>query len=550
MNRTVTTSRPWARTRIGLRRLMVAGALGLAACGGDGGGTEPPPPAPAYRPVPADTDTVRIVLLSAQTFQVVDAEDHPVAATFYLDAALVGQGTAWTFDARALGVHLVEARIGTDPAETVFAWTVRVTDEGLADVPPPTGLVASPGPIPGSIQLVWNRPNGTEAELQILEYELAYSTAPFTAAAFSDQSLVRFAHLPGFILQPNLLSGLQERVVYSLRVRAIDAAGRISLPEPGPANDAVTFESTGHFALFGVVRRMQERAATILPGNDVLVEARSPVGSARASTASDGSFRIDPLADIGRWSMSVQEASGSRFYVIDLPSLVPRDRNLDLLLVPRGVVDIPLPVNDWPAQMSRLEFLRRMTGNPPEGGIFDRFVTWQSYPIPVYVHPYTFVSAEDTVLYHEAFATEIARWNAAAGEPLLELIEVPTAPDPGTDPSLRGAFYDPTLEFVSNSNLLGEVALERPPAELFTVTPELMRVRLRSNFRTQEVAELIIGHELGHVLGLRHSGTLAHLMAGPPDPSLGGLPQEDEAFVARFLAHVAPADTTYVYREP
>jgi hypothetical protein len=260
------------------------------------------------------------------------------------------------------------------------------------------------------------------------------------------------------------------------------------------------------------------------------------------------------MVDVGEWKLRV-EAGGSSFYpievrYIDPTLLVGGARDFEFLLVPRGVIDIVGAVDPWSDQVSQMEFLRRMTGNDPNGVTPDDFVTWEEYPVTLYVHEYNFDSEVELVSYGQAFRTARDRWNAAAGEEILRVVSIPGPIDPATQPDLRGVIYDPSLEPSGQTLQLGEVSLVYPTGgNLFEDVPRLMVVALRSSFRTQEIADFIVAHELGHVLGLRHSGTSEHLMAPAPNLEQGGAPTSEEALVARFLKYVHPENATYYYRD-
>jgi hypothetical protein len=274
------------------------------------------------------------------------------------------------------------------------------------------------------------------------------------------------------------------------------------------------------------------------PVSSVLVEA----GPRRVTTLEDGRFVLSSLPDLEPLALSAEEGSGAYTLPILTTPLQTLDRELDLVLVPRLTIDV---LEEGVVTESTLhELLLQATRNEVPLPPYD-FFGWEDYPVKVWVWDYTAFqdpggNPSEDVHYHEAFATGIDRWNAGAvgDRRLLEYVPVSPEFDPADDPDAVGVMirlYDSPPPW---SNF-GEVGFVRPSnGSVGTAQPKVLLMQLRPTFLNQALADRIIAHELGHVLGLVHTRSEADLMHATSDLA-NGVPTEPELFVARYLRHAS-----------
>lgn len=511
-------------------------AVLVASCGGGDdavGPGKPVPPTVSYSPDPADT--VIVVIPDSVVLSVSVSPPQPFTAEFTVGDSVVATGSELVI----LGQRVAETRyrvVVNVEGEWYFDkdWDVRIVTEIERPTPAPTAPVAGPGELPGTIAVVWNRPADhlVDPEAPLEGYEVAWSSVPFSQDAFHLQDTLYVPSNPAGIAQSADISDLIEREQYYVRVRTIDVLGRASWP-----TSEVISEATGSFTLTGNVWQL-DATGWPTPVSSALVVA----GPARVTTIEDGRFVLPGLPDLEALVLTAEEGSGLYTLPIQTTPLETVDRNLDLVLVPRQNVDV---LDRGVVSSATLrEFLLQATlherGLPPY-----EFHPWAEYPVKVWVWEYAVpdsikVGTEDSY-YHEAFATAIDLWNdGAEGEQrLLEYVPVERDFDPTELEGVEGIMvrlYDTPPPWPN----LGEARFERPAGGKVSLsTPELMSIYLRPNFLSQSLAERIIAHELGHVLGLIHTMSESNLMHVTADLA-DGVPTPEEIFVARYIRHGGP----------
>ena len=504
----------------------------LAVSCGEDGGTGPTPTSPVRFEPPPGTVTISAAdSLGISVF----VDDEAAPATFAVDGVDVATAATFEFVPEELGTIGITARLELEGEIRTATWTVEVGETGLRPPPAVDVLVANEGAVPGSIDLIWERPASSRTDVDIVAYEIAYRIGDLPAEEFDDAIERTVDDAPGPIVQRLQLEGLVERESYTVRIRAIDRVGRRSVPSRASVTDA-----TGRYRFQGTVRGLR-LGRPIEPLEGVVLS----VGDRFVVTDAAGRFDMPALPDTGEVELRAVEQSGAQYYELHIEPLEPVNREFDLVMLQKGVVEIP---DGDPAFLSRLEFLRIMTANTRmvDGQSYP-FYGWDRdlYPVPVYVHPYVHDASGqmigeregERVDYAAAFEAAVAAWNEAAGEELMRVVRVDEPFDPQNPPPY-GAYYSADI---TSSNPLGTNVLERPVGGLlFRASPQVIRIGLQAAFNFNDVALKVIVHELGHTLGMRHDSPAPpehHLMVPTIRSNNRDTPHPEEALIARFLRH-------------
>lgn len=525
--------------------LLAVAAVLIPACGGDDG-TSPPGTRIVFEPAPGN---LSITAADEITLRVLVNGD-PVRATFRVDGEEVATADAYVFVPQGLGTVVLDVRADVDGAVQTATWNVSVGASGLRPTPNVSVFEASLAPVPGGIDLRWERPAEGRTDVEIVSYEIAYATAPFTAEQFDEVELLVVDSVPptGPITQRERVEGLVERQDYVFRIRAVDRVGRRSEPSASTASRA-----TGAYRLHGRVRSLRPDGRPVVPLANVVVN----VGDRFQVTENDGLFDLPALPDTGQVVMTVAEQSGAQYYEIVTDPLDPVDREFDLILLQNGVVEFLQTRNGSTelVALSRLEFFRILTGSAGASAANPvPLTTWEQYPVPLYLHEDVRQTDEDLVDFRAALTVAAETWNEEAGETLFEIVDI-DEPYPIAEIPVPGTIYLPEDDSVT-APTFGRVTLRRPEgAVLFEdfVVPETMTVGFRPGIRVNSLLRKICSHELGHVLGLRHTspGDLGtHVMIAVINSSSREFVSEEEAFAARFVRYVAGRVEMHWFREP
>jgi hypothetical protein len=454
----------------------------------------------------------------------------PVSGVFYVDEDSVAAGSTLRWSADILGEVAVKLVLPPADAPTVVNWTVTVSDANVTPPSPVSLVQASRGALPGSIATSWNRP-GAGKEL-IDHYLLYYSTSHITEEKLPETDFVNVDHDPSIIVQSELLTGLQERTQYYLRVQLVDVLGRAAT-----LSAESTSLSTGHYRVSGRITRLAEGG-----GVEGFPEVLAEVGDHRALSGSDGSYVIDDIPDLARKRLTLKPSRPleiNSYYWVVTDTLELKDQEFDALLfkpLPQVLID---PTNDQ--YINNLEFLYIMASKTPDGAAPPIIQRWESYPIPVRVDA---DSAETIAGENVTVAMEgaIATWNTQAGEQLLM---------PVTGKPSYGANFNVYVTTTSGGSILGEVRIVEPPDMhcLYRCIPQQVVVNLYSP-ETADLVDRVLVHELGHVLWMTHSPNTNHLMSAGVNSTSPLVPDPAEVRMARLIAHIPNGTDLRWYKFP
>lgn len=513
-----------SRSRI-LLVLGVALTAWLVACGEDDSVTDPPDPSVVvYDPKPGDLTSS---IFKVVRFHSADESGRAIESVWFVDD--VESATAADFSLQPETAVQLEIR-----AESVLegrpfsaSWQLAVSEEGTLPTPPVALLWTVPGPQPGMVDLSWERPPPSQIQIPLEDFLVYHDDLPIDPLDPGGAELTVVAYNDQVILQRLQLTELAEDAPYYVRIVVRDVTDRVS--EISEQSETIV---TGHFDLFGNLVAIAP-LQPVDPLGQVLVD----VDGRREISASDGSFsfftlpfypEVEGYTPPPGLQVLLRESSGINYYEMRSPQPLPRiEQTLDFAMIPRDIVLLQPDDPGDPSSMDRLAFVRLMTHNNRVAADLPAY-RWDLYPVTVYAPERTVVREGGAVVdYRLAFANAVTAWNDAAGEELLRLAAADAIETP------PGIIY--SVDLPTSGGLLGETVQDLPAGgQLFRSAPELVRVRC-IEYSTQEVADRIISHEVGHALMLAHSPSLGHNMhASVAVPDV----DRDEAYIARLLRYM------------
>lgn len=480
-----------------------------------------------FQPVPGD---LTLVAFQSLQFSATDGEGAALTARFIVDGNELAVDSSFSFRGEEIGLAVVEAIVETENGDEFRAtWRVTVTEVGTPDTPAVALVTASVGPVPASLEVVWDEPGVTSDNVPIESYTLAFSRSPIADGEFDSVDQLVVAHNDSAIRQRQQLDGLDEREIYYVRVRARDRFDRESELSPEAFG-----EVTGHFDVTGNVQ-VFDPAAPLGPLPGVLAD----LNGYRDVTDAAGDFRLLGLPDLFEEPLSLQYTAGQAYYAIRTDAFEPIDRRLDLVFFPRDFVVLrgQTPADD--ATLTMLTFLRRMTGREFQKDL--PLFRWEEYPVHIYTPGYTYTNPEtqEVVDYRAAFEFAAAGWNERSGQELIRIVDAPVA---------VGCEMRPDLQPGQGAH--GSVELLEPSGIFRSVIPRRVAVRMVSELNTQDFCNRVAAHELGHVLLLQHSAAVDHVMSIGAPVITGGQPHFDEARLARLISGIAQGMILDWYIDP
>ncbi len=505
--------------------------VSLSSCGHEEDPCAPAPPGPSaiqYDWVPAP-GAMTVAILDTVRIDLQRRDGEPAEATFFVDGDSVYVGEHFRWRVIQHGGIGIEARMHPPLPQDTVSWSVTVEESGLDSLVGVTQVVVGRGDVIGSIGVGWERPDdGKDA---IDHYIVYYATGAITEAGAGGCDSVVVGHDPRVVVQRRLITGLDERTEYHVRVRLVDVLGRRAVLSP----EEVSL-STGHYGLSGRVIRLRESGggAEGFPGALVKLHDRQTL------TDEDGAYRLDLIPDVLQDRLEIHPidpAERKAFYWLRSDTLETVDQDFDALLFRVGTVALDSLQEDV---CSRLEFLYIMTGRYEDSRYVPPIEKWEHFPIPVRVDPYVVDPGGSDAGQSLAEAIEI--WNHETQEELFT---------PVLGPLDYGADYAIIVGQTTGGGLLGDVSMIDPPEPgcLFRCVPRKVLISLSSQ-NTPWVMLAVSVHELGHVLWMTHSPNPQHVMSAGVSQLSTTIPQPDEVWVARVLRYLPNGTNLGWYSEP
>ncbi len=481
--------------------------LALALAAGCARDPVAPPPSPLVYSPPGTQ--LRVAWDQRVRFEVRTPEGVLVPTTFYLDGDSVQTGLRFDWWVDRPGPATILAQTRWEETLRTHQWTARLDTTTLE----PVGPVRLPRvfriPVEGALEYDWLRPHRDYGQPEMDHYELAIAPEAFSAGDAAGWVVTTLPHRLGVddyeYTARNLVPGT---MVYA-RIRAVDRARR-----SGPWSELLSAVPVARFDRSGKILQADAEGLSFTPqaGVQVTVQDRSAI------TGADGRYFLSGLLDYLPAPMRIDPpVVPAGLYPLRPMVESTGDRVVDYLLLPRRTVPLLLPS---PAEWSFLRFLRTLTAMDSTN---DRIAHWEQYPVPVQLPP---VAAVGQVDCRASMLRAVQIWNDAAGRPVLSVVEEVPA---------RGAFTTMDLPRQGGGSF-GEVTLALPKGgTLYHTVPILVHLALAESFDSQELADRVILHELGHVLYLTHSPSIDHVMSAGVNSTSPNQVHPDEAAVLRVL---------------
>ncbi len=450
-----------------------------------------------------------------------------VSGVFFVNGDTVGTGSEYAWWAAELGTTEIRVELPPPDDPVVASWAVTVSEGESPDPERVTQLTAGRGEVPGSINLLWERPAINYESIDF--YRIYYDTSPIDVAQLSGIPVLEVDHNRGTVEQAHRLEQLEEQAEYYLRIQIVDLIGREAELSPEVSN-----MSTGHYRVSGRITRLIEDAGGAEGFANILIE----MGEYKTLTDAQGHFDLDDIPDVLERPLSARPTEGSdpfTYYWALTDTLDTQEQTLDLLLIRRSLVRLDIPEFE---EIFMLDYLYQVTAKS-KVGVRDPIIwRWESYPISVRTDSEVVDPGGGDI--GASLLRGIDAWNAAAGEPMF--VAVSGVPAIGVDFAVIST---------TPGGVLGEVRMVVPsnPQCLFQCIPVQVVVQMSKNNRPG-LMDLVAVHELGHVLWLTHSRNSEHVLSDGVSNDSPSLPQPDEVLAARYVKHIPNGTDLRWYQDP
>jgi hypothetical protein len=432
-----------------------------------------------------------------------DPEGKAVSYAYTVNDTLVGNERRYTYYSSYVGDVQVVGMASDGEQVSRMTWVLKVTQIPDSIPPAPVTITSvTSGANAGEIDVDWIAVGDDGMSGLPDQYQIRTSSVPITSEfewnRASDRPGEPAPAAPGDTMH-TVVGGLIPANNVYVAVRAIDEFGNLSPLGNSPGTEVKGME------IYGVVKD----ALTTAPLGGIEVSIAGDVDT----TASDGSFaflQLPQQTNSIRLRDEPDDSSYGNYFDVDSAYSVRNKENLELFMLPNVLLQ-----TDYYSDF--LVFFKIMTDtrSNPFGNNLRR---WE-FPLQVYVPPLT----RKGIDYRAEVVDALNLWETMSG---LHLFDVVSSP-PAVGVSI--AYEDSTY-----------------PREKFEVVewstdmyPIKGLIHLKTNYdsRTLSSLRVIIRHEVGHSLGLKHSSDPNHIMVGGRVP-LVEVPSADEIKVLTTLYHL------------
>ncbi len=442
-------------------------------------------------------------------FSAEDDHQEALQLIYLLDGALLQSGSG-DLSRRFMerGDFRIEAVAWDGQSGDTVGWDVSVA--GFPDTIPPgpvVDLAGEPGPIDGSIALVWTAPGDDGSEGRVASYVVKTSVYPIlTEADWNDAEGKPGEPLPapaGTVERMTIRNLISASYVY-VGMRAVDDFFNMS-----PIGNSIKVLVRG-IDIGG--RAINAATGDPVQGIEVLTSLK------RDTSDADGSYFIYNIPSYTTSILARDENNSNVFGdYFNCSSAVMTVSEIDKTFYMLPAYSLVNTVSPDPYEGRFLAFYKEMTKTDGYVGRPTVYIGWNHWPIRVYSPPQMFMGLDLQLVSRNA----LADWEQSTGDDLF--IEVSTEAE--ADCVIK---YDTLLDWRHHV----EISLRNDDG-----TPALKEIYIytkNTEVPLSRFAHLVFTHELGHVIGLDHSRSVGHLMVGLTMPQVQH-PTTDEINVVRIL---------------
>ncbi len=410
------------------------------------------------------------------------------AKQWNLNANVVGTEPAYHFEAVHIGIDTLRLESTYSGVHWNRTWYVNIVENSTTTPPEVASVSLDHGNEAGDVEVSWHMiPQST---YPIEEYQVAMSyDGAITSANWTEATLLgSYPHLynqVGYsVVYSEAEDGMLPGEVAWFAVRALDEVGQMSA-----LSSSYNHLISSPWFIEGYVFDDNGEALS-----NVIISYGCP--SCRVNSDSEGRYVIGPLPNVNTYDLTSLTSNSScdgepcdSFYdFIAHDVTYDPEGNYDIMLLGRYGLDDSCENYD----LNFMTYFREMTRTvfPTSLRPTYELFKWESYPVKVYVPPFTSVNGLD----YESLCKEVVGfWNVAMGEEYLQLVDSPE------EAMIELYFGDEGTLYA------GRTFLAQPNDEDFRlgdVIPEKVLVYVWDQLPNATNVQETTMHELGHSLGL------------------------------------------------